>query len=492
MLSFFSKNKIRARFAPSPTGYLHIGGLRTALYNYLLAKQQKGDFILRIEDTDQAREVPGAVENLLKTLKWAGLEPDEGVILDSSGKVSEKGRFGPYTQSKRLPVYRKYAQKLLDEGYAYPCFCSPERLENLRKMQAAAQKPTRYDWHCRHLTEVEIKEKKENGEKPAIRLKVPENQELEFTDWVRGKIKIETKEIDDQIILKSNGFPTYHLASVVDDHLMQISHVIRGEEWLPSTPKHILLYLFLNWETPQFIHLPLILNPDKTKLAKRQGDAAAEDYQKDGYLPEALVNFISLLGWNPGTEQEIFSLAELINVFDLTKVHKAGAVFNQDKLAWLNREYIKKLPLAKFQELARPRLKEKYPQADLTPKIFALEQQRISKLSEIGEGLRFVFQELPYDPSLLIWKNTERGKIRENLRLILAELTQYAGEWKTEALEKHLLGFIKEKNLANGETLWPMRAALTGLDKSPSPFEAADVLGKERVLERLRKAIDLL
>ncbi|MEK7167745.1 MAG: glutamate--tRNA ligase, partial [Patescibacteria group bacterium] len=371
-------------------------------------------------------------------------------------------------------------------------FCSPERLESLRKMQEASHQPTKYDWHCRHLTEAEIKEKKEAGEKYVIRMKVPENQELEFTDWIRGKIKIETKEIDDQIILKSDGFPTYHLASVVDDHLMQISHVIRGEEWLPSTPKHILLYLFFGWETPQFIHLPLILNPDKTKLSKRQGDVAVEDYLKQGYLPEALINYIVLLGWNPGTEQEIFSLAELIRSFDLTKVHKAGAVFSREKLDWMNREYLKKMPSAEFQKTALPYLKENYPGVEFNPKIFALEQQRISRLDEMGEGIQFIFQEIPYDPSLLIWKNVEKEKIKENLILISTELEKYSGQWEAKDLENHLIAFIKEKGLSNGEMLWPMRTALSGLDKSPSPFELADVLGKEKTLARLRKGIDLL
>lgn len=503
---FFNRNKIRTRFAPSPTGYLHIGGLRTALYGYLFARQNRGKFVLRIEDTDQTREVAGAVENLLKSLKWAGLEPDEGVLLNRRGKIAEKGRFGPYTQSKRVKIYQKYAQKLVKMGQAYYCFCRTERLEALRQIQEKEGKPTRYDWHCRHLTNNEIKFKLEKSESSVIRLKVPENQEIEFTDWVRGRVKFDTNEIDDQILLKSDGFPTYHLANVIDDHLMKISHIIRGEEWLSSAPKHILLYAMFGWPAPEFIHLPLILNPDRSKLSKRQGDVAVEDYIKQGYLPQAIINFVALLGWNPGTEQETFFLEELIDVFDLSRVHKAGAIFNQEKLDWLNGEYIKKLPLERFVELAMPFL-ELFPlikREGNLKKILALEQPRIKKLSEVGEGVKFFFEEeLNYEPELLIWKKSppkanslpkdRKPTILKNLELLIVELEKYSkGEWIKETLETSIKNFIVSNNLNNGEVLWPMRVALTGLEKSPTPFEVAEILGQEKTISRLKAAVSLL
>jgi glutamyl-tRNA synthetase len=498
MLSF-AKRKIRTRFAPSPTGYLHVGGLRTALYAYLFAKQNQGRFILRIEDTDQAREVKGAVKNLLDSLKWAGLEPDEGIIA-KWGKTAEKGRFGPYTQSKRVKIYQKYAQKLVDSGQAYYCFCSPQRLESLRHQQEQEKKPTRYDWHCRHLTEEEVKKKLKAKEPHVIRMKVPENQELEFTDWVRGKVVFNTNDIDDQVIIKSDGFPTYHLASVVDDHLMQITHVIRGEEWLSSTPKHILLYMSFVWPVPEFIHLPLLLNPDKSKLSKRQGDVSVEDYRQKGYLPEALVNFVALLGWNPGTEQEIFSLDELIKKFNLQKINKSGAVFDVKKLDWMNSEYIKKLSPEDFAKAARPFLEKKFPEFNFSAnesavkKILAIEQERVSRLDQTGESAGFFLsKKITYPPEILVWKKSSAETAKKNLELLVAELkNQPAGEWRTEKLEEKIKNIIAENNLGNGDVLWPMRVALTGQEKSPPPFAVAEILGKEKSLERLAEAIEIL
>ncbi|MFA5029512.1 MAG: glutamate--tRNA ligase [Patescibacteria group bacterium] len=497
MFSFLNKLKVRTRFAPSPTGYLHVGGLRTALYAYIFAKQNKGSFVLRIEDTDQTREVPGAVENLLKNLAWASLKPDEGVILDKAGKAVEKGHFGPYTQSKRLEIYQKYASELVNKGLAYYCFCSEERLENLRRQQEAAKQPTRYDWHCRHLLPDEVQNKLAAGEKYTIRMKVPENQEVVFNDLIRGEIKFRSREIDDQVILKADGFPTYHLASVVDDHLMKISHVIRGEEWLSSTPKHLLLYKFLGWTPPLFAHLPLILNADRSKLSKRQGDVAVEDYRDKGYLPEALLNFVALLGWNPGTEQEIFLLPELIQAFSLAKVHKAGAIFDLAKLDWLNGEYLKKLTNTKFAQLAKPYLEKNVGQmpTDLDlEKILKLEQERVSRLNEVGGRINFFFTaELSYNPSLLVWKKSSAEAAKKNLQLTLQELEKYsASDWERGVLENKLKTFITKNNLTNGEVLWPMRVALTGMEKSPTPFEVAEILGPEKSLLRIRQALERL
>ncbi len=489
------KPKIRTRFAPSPTGYLHIGGLRTALYAYLFAKQNKGVFFLRIEDTDQSREVAGAVENLLKVLKSAGITPDEGIIAEEGGKVREIGHFGPYTQSHRLEIYQRYAKQLIDSDKAYYCFCTSERLDTLRHSQEAAKQPTRYDGLCRKLSPEEIKKKLDRGEKYVIRMKINPEQDgvIEFEDLVRGKISVHSREIDDQILIKADGFPTYHLAHIVDDHLMRTSHIIRGEEWLPSTPKHLLLFKAFGWQPPQYAHLSLILNPDKSKLSKRQGDVAVEDYLAKGYLPEALVNYVALLGWNPGTEQEIFSMSELLKEFSFDKIHKAGAVFDVKKLDWMNSEYIKKLPAQEFKELALPYLQKRLgnnlsDKVDVD-KIMALEQQRIDRLDKIGEGLEFLFvNELNYDKNLLAWKKSTLEKAGECLGLVLAELEKYQ-DWSKENLEKDLLELIKTNELSNGDVLWPLRVALTGQEKSPTPFEVAEILGKEKTLGRIKKAI---
>lgn len=490
---FAMARRVRTRFAPSPTGYVHLGNMRTVLYEYLFAKHNRGTFFLRVEDTDQAREVAGAVEHLLKVLEWAGIKPDEGVILDSQGKASEKGKFGPYTQSKRLKLYQKHAQELVSAGKAYYCFCTPKRLETLRKAQEEAKKPTRYDGFCKKLTAEEIKERLDRGDKHVIRMSLPENREVAFEDMVRGSVKFNTNELDEQILQKSDGFPTYHLAHVVDDHFMKSTHIIRSEEWLPSTPKHLLLFEYFGWTPPQYAHLPWVLNADKSKLSKRQGDVAVEDYRDKGYLPEALINYLALLGWNPGTEQEIFSLPELIKEFSFAKVHKAGAVFDIKKLDWLNGEYIKKLPNKKFVQLAWPFLEKtigKIEDKILAEKVLLLEQERVSKLSEVGESMGFFFSDdLAYAAELLVWKKSNRPAAAKNLRLLAEELEKYI-DWSRENLEKSLLDFIKGRGLSNGEALWPLRVALTGLEKSPPPFDVASIIGKEKTLVRIKKAIE--
>ncbi len=332
------RKMIKTRFAPSPTGYLHVGGLRTALYAYLFAKKNNGKFILRIEDTDQKRFVEGATENLINTLKWAGLEYDEGPNLDGS----DKGEFGPYTQSKRTEIYKEHANKLIESGHAYRCFCTKERLEEMREQQQKNKNAPMYDRHCCDLPESEIKANLEEGKVFVVRQKIP-YELIKFKDLIRGNVQFHGKTIDDQVLVKSDGYPTYHLANVVDDHLMGITHVIRAEEWLPSTPKHIALYHAFGWEVPEFAHLPLLLNDDRSKLSKRQGDVAVEEYIKKGYLQESVINFVVFLGWNPGSgnEQEIFNMEELIKIFDLEKVHKAGAVFNLEKLDWFNWKWLK-------------------------------------------------------------------------------------------------------------------------------------------------------
>lgn len=511
---------VRVRFAPSPTGYLHVGGLRTALYNYLFAKKLGGTFILRIEDTDRKRFVPGAIESLIRAMETTGLTPDEGVFLDGETLV-QKGNKSPYIQSERLDIYRQYADELIANGHAYHCFCTAERLDTLRAEQTASKQAPKYDKHCLSLSADEVKTRIAAGEAHVVRLNIPlDRGAITFHDLVRGDVTINAKDIDDQVLMKSDGFPTYHLANVVDDHLMEISHVIRAEEWLPSTPKHILLYEAFGWQAPEFAHLPLLLNPDKSKLSKRQGDVAVEDYLKNGYLKEALVNFVALLGWNPGagSTQEVFSLDELVQAFDLSHVHKAGAVFDLRKLDWLNAEYIKHLPLNELYEQAAPFLEvkdsfktwtsqqstvNKDAKIDFIKRILAVEQDRLAKLSEVGVNNPFFFTEPEYDEALLHWKDNTDEVTKEALTKasgILENLNDT--EWASrEILEKILLeaagdhaqsqGGI-EAGRSRGDFLWPLRVALTGAQKSPSPSDCAWVLGRDTSLKRLAEALKKL
>ncbi|OGI21496.1 MAG: glutamate--tRNA ligase [Candidatus Moranbacteria bacterium RIFCSPHIGHO2_01_FULL_55_24] len=495
---------IRVRFAPSPTGYLHVGSLRTALYNYLFAKKRGGTYILRIEDTDQKRYVAGSTESLIRSLDSMGVGADEGALLDD-GNIGEKGAYGPYQQSKRLALYKEYAEKLVASRKAYRCFCTAERLEEVRKEQAAAKQAPKYDKHCANLSEEDVQALIDSGVGHVIRLNIdPERGEIIFQDLVRGEVKIHAKDVDDQVLMKSDGFPTYHLANVVDDHLMEISHVIRGEEWLPSTPKHVLLYEAFGWELPEFAHLPLLLNPDRSKLSKRQGEVAVEDYMKKGYLKEALLNFVALLGWNPGSgsTQEIFSLEELVQAFDLANVHKGGAVFDVQKLDWMNSEYIKKLSLdellARMKEggwLEKDLIKnapENFRSETYLKKVLTVEQERLARLDQVGENNPFFFAtELVYDTSLLNWKDNTKEATGEALQKAAEVLKNLSEEdWGEKAkLETVLMEAAGEKR---GDFLWPLRVALTGAQKSPSPFDVAWVLGRETSLARIDNAIKRL
>ncbi|PIR92008.1 glutamate--tRNA ligase [Candidatus Falkowbacteria bacterium CG10_big_fil_rev_8_21_14_0_10_44_15] len=477
------KDRIKTRMAPSPTGKLHVGGLRTALYNYLFAKQNKGgEFWLRIEDTDRARFAPGATEEIFAMLKWAGLNWD--------GE--------PVVQSKRLEIYQKYAQQLVDSDHAYYCFCTPEELEKRRAEQQAKKQPPRYDGKCRNLSALEVKEKSASNLPRVIRYKVPASKTVEFDDGVYGKIKYNSNDVDDQILLKSDGYPTYHLAVVVDDHEMGITHVLRGEEWLPSTPKHILLYQAFGWQPPVYCHLPNILGQNKKKLSKREGDASVEDFKNKGYLPEALINYIALLGWNPGTEQEIFSLSELVKQFDINKLHKAGAIFDGKKLDNINGQYIRKLKSKEVINFCRPYLTEIYGDAlqnysdEYVASVVTLEQERLKKLSDITASTQFFFTDnLEYDAKLLIWKKSDKTAMSDNLTIIKQKLADM-GEWDKPNLEKEILQFIKDKKLTNGEALWPLRVALSGQENSPGPFEIAAILGKQESLRRIKAAVDKL
>ncbi len=497
---------VRTRFAPSPTGFVHIGSLRTALFSFLYARKNHGAHILRIEDTDQNRLVEGAAENLVKVMREMGIEFDEGYYLADDGSLKERGNFGPYLQSKRLDLYQKHATELVEKGSAYYCFCSQERLDELRKEQTALKKPAMYDRHCKNLSEDEIKLKlieiKGQKKNPVVRFAIPQEGQTTIHDLIYGDITYENKNLDDQVILKSDGFPTYHLAVVVDDHYMQISHVIRGEEWIPSTPKHLLIYKALGWEPTQFAHLPLILNPDKSKLSKRQGDVAVEDFLKHGYLKEGLLNFVAFLGWNPKTDQELFSLTDLIEQFDFSKVNKAGAVFDDNKLDWFNSQYIKKLTPTDLANLLKPY----WQQSGISFQNFSdeylatvakLEQERLKKLSEIGERTAYFFKAPDYDAKLLIWKKSDAGDAKQKLSELANLLSTLTDDkFSNSNLETEIKKFIAEKKYDNGSVLWPLRTALTGQEKSPGPFEVCATLalglGKKEVLKRLETAVSKL
>lgn len=508
-------NPVRVRFAPSPTGLVHVGSLRTALFNFLFARNQGGTLILRVEDTDQSRFVEGAMENMIKVLGHVGITFDEGYVMDAQGAITEQGNFGPYLQSKRKDLYRQHAEQLITEKKAYYCFCSEERLEEIRKEQTALKKPPMYDRLCRTLSKQEISEKMEafirEGKLPVVRFAMPLEGQTIIHDIIYGDITYENNLLDDQIIIKSDGFPTYHLAVVVDDHFMEITHVIRGEEWIPSTPKHLELYKAFGWQAPAFAHMPLIVNPDKTKLSKRQGDVAVEDFLQKGYLKEALVNFVAFLGWNPKTEKEIFSLDELVAEFDLAKVNKSGAVFDIGKLDWMNSMYIRQLPAGELADALIPYwtrealLNEAGTEFTLThyqknitkdylEAIAELEKERLKKLSEIGERTIYFFKDPEYEASLLVWKKADAHDAREKLQRLHDLLGSFKENVFTKAnLETELKNFIAAGNFDTGAVLWPLRAALTGAPASPGPFEVAATLalglGKDEVLKRIQTAI---
>jgi glutamyl-tRNA synthetase len=477
--------EIRTRFAPSPTGFLHVGGLRTALYAYLYAKKHNGKFLLRIEDTDQNRLVEGATENLIATLRWAGLDFDEG--------PTKEGQFGPYVQSQCLPRYKQCAQQLIEAGHAYYCFCSTERLEIVRQQQTAAKLPTRYDQLCRKLDPVEAKKRVEAGEKHVVRMKVPVTGELTFNDLIRGPVTFAYKNVDDQVIIKSDGFPTYHLASVVDDHYMQISHIIRGEEWLSSTPKHVLLYQYLGWTMPQIAHLPLLLNPDKSKLSKRQGDVAVEDYRDKGYLKEALINFVALLGWNPGDTREVFSLEQLVQEFSLERVGKSGAVFDVEKLKWMNEQHMRLKTDDDMLELVKPILQEKhwgsFPDEYLK-QVFGLMRERVTFPQDYVETCPYFYK----DPHTFDEAAKAKSWTEQTPGLLNGLLERYKilNSFDAATVEQELRQEAEKQGISAGKFIHPLRLALTGVAVGASLFHVIEILGKDTVVRRLEFAIKSL
>lgn len=478
----------RVRFAPSPTGYLHIGGLRTALYNYLFAKNQNGKIILRIEDTDRKRFVEGAIDNLIDTLNWAGIKFDEGP--DLSGDCS------PYLQSERLQIYKGHIQKLIKEGKAYYCFCAQERLEKLREEQQKQKLPqAKYDKHCLQLSKNEIDEKLKSGALHVVRLNVQPDQKVIFDDVIRERIEFETNNIDDQVLLKSDGYPTYHLANVVDDHLMGITHVIRGEEWLSSTPKHIILYDYFGWNKPIFAHLPLLLNPDKSKLSKRQGDVAVEDYREKGYLKEALINFVALLGWNYGDDKEFYEMDELIEKFSLERVHKAGAVFNLEKLKWLNYEHLRRKPDDEILNMLRAEIRksefrnEEYSDEYIL-QVISVMKERVNFVHEYFTKSHYFFQS-PQNYEEQNLKKRWKEDSAELLKKLYENFSQLQNPSK-EDFEKVLDDTAIQLNVGKGKLIHPLRIAVSGVGEGPGVYDIISAIGKEETISRIKTAIQIL
>lgn len=492
---------VRVRFAPSPTGFLHIGSLRTALFTYLIAKSAGGKCILRIEDTDQEREVEGAVESLIDILRWVGIVFDEGPHVG--------GNYGPYTQTERVDMYNKYTGILLEKDGAYRCFCTPERLKEMREEQRIKKLPTQYDRRCRNLTDAEITDRMESGEAFVIRQKMPLAGDVVVYDEIRGEIRFDVSHLDDHVLVKSNGIPTYQFANVVDDYLMEITHVTRADEWIPSFPKNVLLYRAFGWDMPKFVHYPVILNKGGGKLSKRHGDVMVEEFRDKGYLPDALVNFCVLLGWHPKDDNEILSFHELERNFDMKSIGASAAIFDTDKLDYFNGYYIRRMLPNDLVSVCLPYLinagliktanndsfeivkSGKVVGRDYLEGVVALEQERIKKISDVVDAVDFFFVDEPeYAPELLIWKKMTAGEARTNLENLLKILDVIpANSWNAAVLEDVIGNHIKSAGLNVGSVLWPFRVSLTGRKASPGAFEVAAVLGKEETLRRMGKAI---
>ncbi len=482
--------KVRCRFAPSPTGRMHVGNLRSALYEFLIAKHDGGDFIFRIEDTDRERFMEGATEIIYNTLKQTGLEYDEGPDKD-------KG-YGPYVQSERVKagIYMEYAKKLIEKGEAYYCFCDKERLSTLKTEVVEGKEISVYDKHCLHLSKEEVEEKLKSGIPYVIRQNNPTTGTTTFHDELYGDITVDNSELDDMILIKSDGYPTYNFANVVDDHLMEITHVVRGNEYLSSTPKYNRLYEAFGWEIPTYVHLPLITDEEHKKLSKRSGHSSFEDIIEQGFLPEAVVNFIALLGWSPEDNREIFTLDELIKEFDYHRINKSPSVFDMGKLKWMNGEYIKAMDFDRFYEMALP-----YIKAVLTreydfdfKKIAEMVKTRIEVFPDIAPLISF-FNELPeYDIAMYTHKKmkTTAESSLEVLKDILPML-EAQEDYSNDALYQLLLSYVAEKEVKNGYVMWPIRTAVSGMQMTPAgATEIMEVLGKEESIKRIKKGIELL
>jgi nondiscriminating glutamyl-tRNA synthetase len=466
---------VRVRFAPSPTGYLHVGGLRTALYNYLFARNHQGVLVLRIEDTDQTRYVEGAAESLIQTLRLTGIEYDEGPDVG--------GDYGPYVQSQRREIYKEHGQQLIENSHAYHCFCTPEDLEKMREEQVAHGLNPQYDRKCRNLEAGEISQKLEQGIPHVIRLKMPLEGDTVIEDIIRGTVSFQNELQDDQILIKSDGYPTYHLANVVDDHLMGITHVIRGEEWLLSLPKHAQLYKAFGWESPKFAHLPLLLNPDRSKLSKRQGDVAVEDYLEKGYLPQALINFLALLGWNLGTDQEFFSMEELIKQFSLERVSKPGAVFDVEKLKWMNGHYIRELPENERNEFITSLFKKagfEVSDSEKTKKIISGIYKKISTGEDVKREVQIFYLDeiqITENDALEFLKKESSKSVLEKFLMNLETVDRLDMESFQQIMKN-----VRDETGITKQDLWmPIRIALTGVTHGADLPLVIEIFGKKKV-----------
>ena len=486
---------VRVRFAPSPTGFVHIGSLRTALYNFLYARKMQGNYVLRVEDTDRARLVEGAVEGMLSAMNWAGVNHDEGVMLSDDNKVVQNGDCGPYIQSERLDIYKEHIKTLIDKGDAYYCFCSRSRLDRIREQQKNEGLDPKYDGHCRELSQEEIQDKLDKGEDYVIRMKLPENKSITFNDIVRGKVSIHTSDMDDQVLIKADGFPTYHFAVVVDDHMMDITHVIRGEEWLTSTPKHVLLYQMFGWKAPTFVHLPNILNADRKKLSKRQGDVAVEDFRNKGYLPEALVNYIALVGWSPEDNKEIFSMPELIEAFSLERVSKSGGVFDTAKLNWVNSHYIKEADTQRLVDLAskfvikEKLMSEQEVKANNEWLLLAMDtvKDRLDYLAQFPEEIKsFLNSAMPEleDEAKEFMKLEHMMELADELEAKITAADTITPDF-VSAMFKEIQ---KEKGIKGKNLFMGTRVIITGQNHGPDIPMVLSLLGKEKALSRIEQA----
>ncbi len=479
--------KVRTRFAPSPTGYMHVGNLRTALYAFLIAKKHGGDFILRIEDTDRERYVEGAVDTIYQTLRQAGLCWDEGPDVG--------GDYGPYIQSERMGLFKDYALQLVKSGHAYYCFCDKDRLEELKRVQKASNIPPKYDGHCRNLSEEEIQKKLDAGIPYVIRQKMPKEGKTSFVDEVFGEISFDNAELDDQILIKSDGMPTYNFANVVDDHLMQISHVVRGSEYLSSTPKYNLLYEAFGWDKPVYIHCSPVMKTSTEKLSKRNGDASFEDLIAKGYLPQAVVNYIALLGWSPKGEEEIFSMPELIEEFDLSGISKSPAIFDTQKLRAINGAYIRAMSTDAFIQASTPYIRSVCKREDIDLLYLAdMLKPRTEIFTDIPEQVDFIDQLPVYDSALYCHKKMKTNQ--ENSLVALKEavlVLEQLNDWTFESVHDALFALIEKLGVKNGQVLWPIRVALSGKQFTPGGgIELCILLGKDESLRRLKAGVDKL
>jgi nondiscriminating glutamyl-tRNA synthetase len=479
------KEKMRVRFAPSPTGYLHIGGFRTALYNYLLAKKNDGEMILRIEDTDRTRYVENAIEDLIEALDWCGIRYDEGVYLNAEKKVIQKGQYGPYIQSQRLDIYQKYVSKLIEKHHAYYCFCSKERVDDLRAMQAKNNLTPKYDKKCLSLSQEEIHRKIQAGEEYTIRLNLPLDTIIEFDDEVFGHISFNTNDMDDQVLIKSDGFPTYHFAVVVDDFLMKITHVIRGEEWISSTPKHVYLNQVLGFEQPKYIHLPTVLNTSRKKLSKRNDDAAVEDFKAKGYLPQALTNFVALLGWSSSNEEEIMDMDKLISSFDSARINKSGAIFDIDKLNWMNTQYIKNYDSSALARLCQPFLTKECGMDKLILIVEAIRDKMVL-LSDINALSEVIFHKDFIDEEARAILNMPNSS---TVLKALKEGIENTAELNSEEINKIIKSIQNEYKIKGKDLYMPIRVASTGQVHGADLSKIMAAIGRKELLNRIEEEI---